>query len=68
MKIKTCLPGAKGKEHIILPSAQYSHLYSHAKKKKWNTVIKDNLSLQQKFKRNVPQPSILSGFNDYRNE
>lgn len=29
MKIKTCLPGAKGKEHIILPSA---HLYSHAKK------------------------------------
>ena len=69
MKIKTCLPGAKGKEHIILPSAQYSHLYSHGLKKRlkaWNTVMKDNLPLQQKLKRNVP--SILSEFNDYTNE
>jgi hypothetical protein len=35
MKIKTYLPGAKGKEHIILPFAQSSHFYSHAKKEDW---------------------------------
>lgn len=47
MKIKTTLPGEKGKEHIILYSAQYSHLYSNAKKilEAYNTVMKNNLSL-----------------------